>query len=53
MQVYSSSPEIINVHKILVRKSEGNKRSFQRPNHKQKVNIPCTLEEILVVTGSA
>jgi len=26
-------PEMMNIHKILVRKPEGNKRSFERPNH--------------------
>jgi hypothetical protein len=51
-KVYSLSPEIINIHKILVRKPEGNKGSFERLNHEWKVNIACNLEEILVLTGS-
>jgi hypothetical protein len=51
LQVYSSSPEIININK-LVRKPEGIKRSFERPNYKWEVNIACILEEMLVITGS-
>lgn len=33
LKVYSLGPEITNIHNILVRKPEGNKRSFEMPNH--------------------
>lgn len=33
LKVYSLGPEITNIHKILARKPEGNKRSFESPSH--------------------